>query len=231
MKRKQRWLLIFISFILSSVIIYGLYLFQAHYIRAEQTVTVYVANKWLQTGHIVTPSDIKTVMFPRSIVTDEMIVEMNQLLNKELIMPLGQDEPFLVWKLNDFHLLPKHDEATFQIPVQYIKSVANDLRAGDYVSLYLSQEDGVSLKLFEKPIKVASVKTSTNVEVESITGNDVSLLLQSNEAALYQQRRKATGMIEYINLNLTEQQWLAIDEACKTGQAELIIAYSPLYVE
>lgn len=231
MKRKHRWLVLAISLLLSGLIVYGMYRLQGQYIRSEQTVPIYVANQWLQAGHIITSTDLKQVQYPLSLVTEDMLIHSDELINKELVIPLGKEEPFISWKLNTFHLLPKLDEATFQIPVTYIKSVANDIRAGDYVYIYASGHDVASNKLFNEPVKVAAVKTSTNTEVESVAINDVGSTLDSNSFELYQHRRKASGVIEYINLNLTEPQWLAIDELCKDGNAQLIVAFTPYFVE
>lgn len=231
MKRRQRWYVLIVAFILSALLIYGMYMLQQNYIRAEQTVPVYVASKWLQAGHILSEQDVTQIWYPEAYVTSDMALQLEQLLNKELVIPIGQDEPILLWKLNSFHLLPRQDEATFQIPAFYIKSAANDLRAGDYVYVYISEASGSSKKLFEQPIKVAAVKTSTNAEVESVMGSELEAMLQSDEQALYQHRRRASGVIEYINLNLTEEQWLKVDEHCKALHAQLILAYTPYYIE
>ncbi|MOA16710.1 hypothetical protein D3C78_1369380 [compost metagenome] len=44
---------------------------------------------------------------------------------------------------------------------------------------------------------------------------------------MYASRRDANGMIEYLNLNLTESQWLEIDGLCASGNLKLVVAYSP----
>lgn len=230
MKRKQRWFLVVISFLVSILLVYGLYNLQVRHIQEKQSIAIYVANDWLQAGHIITQADIKQMQYPSNMVTKEMILQSEQLINRELVIPLGKEEPFTNWKINEFHLLPKQGEATFQIPSYYIKSLANDLRAGDYVFIYASGDHAPSNKLFDMPIKVASVKTSTNAEVESVYGNELDALLRSNQHELYQHRRKTNGVIEYINLNLTEEQWLTVDALCKDGQAQLIVAYTPYYV-
>lgn len=231
MRKRQRVFLMFLSFIVSALLIYGMYTMQVQYIRAEQMVPILVANKWLPSGHIVLSTDVRITQYPKSLVTEDMYVLEHDLINKELIIPLGKGEPFSKWKLNSFHLLPKKNEATFQIPSFYIKSIANDVRAGDYIYIYSSNNEGKSELLFSQPVKVASVKSSTNNEIESVLGYEVDALLQSNETALYQHRRKASGIVEHINLNLLSEQWLMIDERCKDGQAQLIIAYTPYFVE
>lgn len=231
MRRKQRLFLMLLSVVVSILLFYGMYKLQVQYIRSEQMVPILVANKWLPSGHIVSLEDLSIAQYPKSLVSEDISLLEQDLLHKELIIPIGRDEPFSKWKLNTFHILPKKDEATFQVPSAYIKSIASDIRAGDYIYIYSSNFEGESELLFSKPIKVASVKSSTNNEIESVLGNEVDALIQSNEVALYQHRRKANGTVEHINLNLLSEQWLVIDELCKAGQAQIIIAYTPYVLE
>jgi hypothetical protein len=43
---------------------------------------------------------------------------------------------------------------------------------------------------------------------------------------MYASRREDNAPIDHINLNLTEQEWLQLDFACKTKQAKLVIAFT-----
>ncbi|WP_287021250.1 hypothetical protein [Cohnella sp.] len=50
-------------------------------------------------------------------------------------------------------------------------------------------------------------------------------LAEGDKERMYASRRDANGSIDSVNLNLTEAQWLALDESCKDGSAKLIIAF------
>ncbi|MNJ04540.1 hypothetical protein D3C73_1653490 [compost metagenome] len=41
---------------------------------------------------------------------------------------------------------------------------------------------------------------------------------------MYASRRDANGSVEQLNLNLSEEAWRVIDEACSTKQNKLVIA-------
>jgi hypothetical protein len=131
----------------------------------------------------------------------------------------------LRWKTDKFRLLPEPGEATFQIPREYVKSVSNGIRAGDYAILYLSGENELSRRMFEAPVVVAGVKTASNLEIDNPKNPNLFSMASGDKEGMYASRRDANGTIDAVNLNLKEEQWLAIDAACKAGKAKLVIAY------
>ncbi len=42
---------------------------------------------------------------------------------------------------------------------------------------------------------------------------------------MYASRRDANGGVEQLNLNLTEDEWRIIDEACSSKMNKLVIAF------
>jgi len=64
--------------------------------------------------------------------------------------------------------------------------------------------------------------------VEAPDDSGRNAMVHSNTEQMYAARREANGMIEHINLNLTEGQWLELDSYCREGQSKLIIAYHAL---
>ena len=154
-----------------------------------------------------------------------MMYRMEDVVNKEALVPLGTDEPLLTWKLDRYYLLPTSKQATFQIPKEYILSISSGIRAGDAVAIYISSQDGQSRRLFEHGIKVASVKSAANVEIDD---NDQSLrsYLEDDKGKMYTSRRFANGMIDHINLNLTEEEWLIMDRLCRGGLNRIVIAFT-----
>ncbi|MBW7460160.1 flagellar biosynthesis protein FlgA, partial [Paenibacillus sepulcri] len=80
--------------------------------------------------------------------------------------------------------------------------------------------------LFDQPVTVASVKTSANIEIDDTDNPNLLSLASGDKEKMYASRRDANGMIDYINLNLQEEQWLELDSLCKSGKARIVIAYS-----
>ncbi|MNR43241.1 hypothetical protein D3C85_1618470 [compost metagenome] len=93
--------------------------------------------------------------------------------------------------------------------------------------MYVSEADGSSHRLFEeKEMMVASVKSSANVEVDNPKNSNLLSKAQGDEQKMYTSRLEANGAIDQINLNLTEKEWLQIDQLCSSKKAKLVIAFS-----
>lgn len=228
MSRKKSFVIAFFSAVLAGLFVYGIYLMQLKHIHWQETVRVVVPKQFIDSGTMITPELVEYKPIFNSILEDDMILDMDQVIGMEALIPLGEGEPILNWKLNHFHLLPKGNQSTFQIPKSYILSISNQIRAGDQVYVYLSSADGSSRRLFSEPVVVASVKMASNQEVED--GQNSSLLSRANGdlERLYVSRRNANGPIDFINLNLTEEQWLELDRLCKIEGNQLVIAYNSM---
>lgn len=212
---------------LSATLVYGLYVLQRQQLERQGTVSVVVPKRFIPAGERMERSDLELARLPIGAYSRDIVTEMDAAVGKETAIPLGQGEAILAWKINEHYLHPRNGESTFQIPKDYIRSISNGIRAGDRVLLYTSGEEGESRRLFQGAVVVASVKNAANVEVDSLKQSHLLSLADNNKDGMYVARRDANAMIEFINLNLTEEQWLAIDHLCKSGGAKLVIAYSP----
>jgi len=215
-----------IAVIVSAALVYGLYHLQLNKLAEQKLVGVVAANRFLSAGETISATDVELRYLPQAAYSSEMIRDIHEVVGLETMVPIGQQEPIVSWRLNYHHLQPRMSESTFQIPREYIRSISNGIRAGDRVLLYVSGEE-VSRRLFEQTVIVASVKSSGNIEVDNMEQSHLMSLAEGNQERMYAARRDANAMIEYLNLNLTEQQWLELDQLCKAGAAKLIVAYSP----
>lgn len=226
MSRKKSLGIAFISAVLASGFVYAIYVMQLKHMEWQDTIQVAAPKQFIDAGTLLTPDLIEYKTILAGGYEEGMILDLDEVLGKEAVVPLGEGEPILSWKLNHFHLMPQGNESTFQIPNAYILSVSNQIRAGDYVELYLSSADGSSRKLFSEPVVVASVKMASNQEVEDGANSSLLSRARGDLERLYASRRNANGPIDQINLNLTEEQWLEIDRLCKIDGNQLVIAYS-----
>lgn len=189
-------------------------------------IEVVIPKRFIAAGERLGASDLELTRLPLDAFRDEMVTSIGKAAGKEAAIPLGKGEALLDWKFNDYYLLPRSGESTFQIPKDYIRSISNGIRAGDRVLLYVSGAEGDSRRVFSAPVVVASVKSSANVEVDSLEQSHLLSLADDNRDGMYVAKRDANAMIEYLNLNLTEAQWLEMDELCKGGDNKLVVAYS-----
>jgi len=220
-----------VAALLSALLVYAMYQFQARQMMMQEMIEVLVPSRFISTGERITGDMITVAAIPRSGYSSEMLTDPSLALGMETAVPLGAGEPILDWKISPYRLLPGRAEATFQIPRDYVLSVSNGIRAGDKVILYLSGTASDSVRMFPELVTVASVKSSGNQEVDDPANPNVLSMAAGNKQGMYASRRDANAMIDSINLNLTEEQWLAIDRLCKEGEAKLVIAFSPLSFE
>lgn len=224
LRRRNVWLGV-ASALLAGLLVYVIYVVQLAQIRGQETVAIVVPKQFIDAGTRITGEMVDRRTIVRSALHHDMLLDVQDIVGKEAAIPLGVDEPVLKWKLNHLQLSPQYDEATFQIPREYIRSISSGIRAGDRVTVYVSGES-VQERLFDEKIVVASVKTAAYTEVESRTQSALISRARGNEEMLYVARRDANAPIDHVNLNLTESQWLAIDRLCGTGEAKLVIAYT-----
>jgi hypothetical protein len=211
----------------SVALVYGVYVLQVRQIALQQTVRVLVPKDFIRAGAVITADLLETKPIFTASYNPDMITDASLAVGKETVVPLGKGEPVLAWKLNRFHLLPGPNEATFQVPKEYILSISNGIRAGDKVKLYVSSSDaGGPRKLFENDIVVASVKTSGNVEIDNPKSSNLLSKAEGDEVKMYLSRLEANGSIDQVNLNLTEEQWMTLDRLCSTKKAKLVIAFT-----
>lgn len=209
---------------LAGLLVYGVYELQLRQIRLQESVDVVAARHFVPAGTVLEREHLKLVALPRSAVISGMMTSLEAAVGTENAIPLGTDEPLLQWKVARYPFLPKGGQSTFQVPKTYIKSISSGIRAGDEVFVYVSSE-AASDKLFAEPVMVASVKTAANLEIDNPKQSNLLAMASSDQEGMYLSRREANGTIDAINLNLTELQWMALDEACRQGAAKLVIAY------
>ncbi|GGG81380.1 SAF domain-containing protein [Paenibacillus radicis (ex Gao et al. 2016)] len=213
--------------LLSVSVVYGLFHMQRLQLEKQETVAVVVPKRFIEAGKRLEMEDLIYRRMPRDTLDKDMLLDASAVAGMETVVPLGTNEPILAWKINRYRLLPAGSESTFQIPREYVRSISNGIRAGDKVTLYVSGEGEPSRRLFEELVTVASVKSSGNTEIDNMQNSNLLSLADDDKARMYASRRDANGMIDYINLNLTEPQWLLIDGYCKEGAGKLVIAFSP----
>jgi hypothetical protein len=225
MNRRRQAAISLSAAVISGMLVYGVYLLQLRQIQFQETVDVVVSKHFIATGTPLGPEHLKIISLPRSALSPEMVTNLSEAIGLENSVPLGGDEPLLRWKVDRYRLLPRSGQSTFQIPREYVKSVSSGIRAGDEVTVYLSDEATASRKLYPDSIRVAGVKTAANLEIDNPKNPNLLSMANSDKEGMYASRRDANGTIDSINLNLTEAQWLALDSACKGGNAKLIIAF------
>ena len=225
MNRRKQAAISLTAALLSGVLVYGVYLLQLRQIELQEMAEVVVPKQFIATGTRLEEGLLTTIAIPRSAMSPEMVTDLAEAVGLETSMPLGGREPLLRWKVDKYRLLPKAGQSTFQIPREYVKSISSGIRAGDEAVVFLSGEEMEPRRLFPEAVAVAGVKTAANLEIDNPKNSNLLSMANGDKEGMYASRRDANGTIDAINLNLTEEQWLRLDAACKGGNAKLVIAF------
>lgn len=225
MNRKRSLWISLGAALLSCLLVYGVHVLLIRQVELQKTVNVVVPKDFIKAGTLITADLLEYKPIYEGSFDKQMVVRLEDVVGKEALVPLGSKEPVLAWKIDRFHLLPGSNQATFQIPKEYVLSIPGGIRAGDQVLVYMSGKSGGG-RLLPGEITVASVKSSANVEVDDPKQPNLLSKVNGDMEKMYAARREANGAIDQISLNLTEEQWLAIDEACRSKQAKLVIAFT-----
>lgn len=223
-RKRSLWISIAAA-ILSGLLVYGIYAALIRQVELQKTVYVVAPKNFIKTGTLITADMVELHPIYEGAWNKHMLNRLEDVVGKEAVVPLGTQEPVLDWKLDKFHLLPGKDQATFQIPKDYILSFAGGIRAGDRVVVYASGKTGTS-RILPQEVTVASVRTSANIEVDDPKQPNLLSKVHGDVEKMYASRRETNGAVEQVNLNLTEQEWLTLDDACRNKQAKLVIALS-----
>lgn len=225
MNRKRNLLISLVSALISILLVYLVYQLQLKQIEWQEQIKVVVPKEFIAAGQFISSDMLEYKRILKASYDPRMTTSFDKVVGLEAVIPLSEDEPVLKWKLDQYRLMPNVKQATFQIPRDYILSITNEIRAGDQVKLFISSQ-GVSKLLFSESITVASVKSSANIEVTDTAQTHLFTKARGDFESLYTSRRNANATIHEINLNLTEKQWLTLDQACQDG-VKLVIAYTP----
>jgi hypothetical protein len=226
LNRRRSLLISIAAALLSGLLVYGVYVLQVKQIELQQTVNVVVPKDFIRAGTRIDMEHVELKPLLRGSFSPDMLTKLEEVIGQETVVPLGTSEPILGWKMNRYSMLPNENQATFQIPKEYILTVSNGIRAGDQVRIYASTGDGSSHKLFANEITVASVKSSANVEVDNPKNSNLLSRVNGDAEKMYLSRLEANGAIDQINVNLTEEEWLLLDQLCSTKKTKLVIAFS-----
>jgi len=224
MNRRRNLIISLVAALVSGFLVYGVYVLQLKQVELQKTVGVVVPKHFIPSGTLISEDMLEYKPILVGAYSPQMFTDIGDVTGLEAVVPLGTGEPILNWKVDRFHLLPNRRQSTFQIPKEYILSLSNGIRAGDKVHIYVSNPEGESLRLFDHEITVASVRSSANVEVDNPKTPNLYYKMNGDAEKMYASRREANGAIDQIDLNLTEEEWLEIDRACKTKKAKLVIA-------
>lgn len=219
MLRFRRLLISLLAALAAAGLVYAVYMTLLHQVELQETTTVIVPGRFIQEGTVITEDLLTHRTVLKATVDSDMFIDADELIGRQTLIPLGEGEPVLRWKLSDLVLLPLEQESTFEVPKEYIRSISGGVREGDLVRIYVSG-DGNERRLLLEDVRVASVRLSDDSRSRESSEPQGQADQHQRLLAL-----RAAKQVDRINLNLTEDQWLLLDRACtQPDGGKLVIA-------
>ncbi|CAM4047225.1 SAF domain-containing protein [Paenibacillus alkaliterrae] len=130
-----------ISMIVGLLIVVGAAIGFAKYMKGyELDVTMMKTIKpavMIQAGELITADMLREVSIPTVQHMDNAIVDGNEIVGKRAVVPIGEMEEFLSWKIGPDTLYPKKGETYIGFKVDFVGAVNNMIRRGDKVDVYV----------------------------------------------------------------------------------------------
>ncbi|MBO8163918.1 MAG: hypothetical protein H0Z34_09420 [Brevibacillus sp.] len=242
-------------FALSSMLSGGALYLGYDYVKqtaSEQQYTSVLAikeGKLLMAYTPIVESDLTYKKIPVSQYVTGMLSDPEDVVGKTTWLPIGEGEPIFDWKLTDGKLLPKKDEARYEIPLTDFTPMS-EIRRGDFVKVWVKYrpmdqeylEELSEPKFFTKTndsadmlftSQVVAVKDGAGAEVFTLTPSQASTqafadLMDNQQVSSNAQNRLAATyrgqpdtMPARLIFNWTDDQFKAFVEARKYGEVQI----------
>jgi hypothetical protein len=141
----RKWITVVIGLLLVGGSAFGF----AEYMKTYQLDVTMMDTvkpvKMIQSGELITKDMIRKVSIPTVQHMENGMIDANQIIGKRAIVPIGESEEFLSWKISVDSLYAKGNEQYIGFKADFVGAVNNMVRRGDKVDVWVEY---TSPKLF-----------------------------------------------------------------------------------
>jgi hypothetical protein len=236
------------GFILGCILLFSSVFGFVHWMKqyeSEVTTTpVLMAKKYIPAHTVITSDMLYVQSIDSRLKNTNAFHDAKLVVGKETAIPIGTNEQFVRWKIDERNLLPNRGESYFTFKSDAISTVANMIRRGDYVQIWLEVDSSVMKSEFSEhnqtqipgallvidQAKVAYVKDAQGQEVTDKEPVRVDPFFYGKKDVHDrkdhdQSRTNATGDIVSITYIFTEQQYERIIRAQRFGKLKMGLSW------
>lgn len=158
----RKLITVIIGFLLVGGSTYGF----VHYMKSyELDITMMQTVKpikMIQAGQLITEDMVQTVSIPTVQHMDNAMLDLKDIIGKRAIVPIGETEEFLSWKIGEDTLYPNENEEYIGFKIDFVGAVNNMVRRGDKVDVWVEytqpkmyDSNGVEIDQAEQARRVA----------------------------------------------------------------------------
>jgi Flp pilus assembly protein CpaB len=179
-------------------------------------VNVYVAGTDISSRSVITPDDITIQSIPQKYVTDEHIVNTEDLVNKVSVIPLSAGDVLTRNMLKEASAVTEENNRLVTLLSSERVFFDEQLEALDRVDVIVSTrtDEGNKTEIFMRDVKVAKVAK----EDGSFSGIQVEIALEEAPELIHMQNYADSVRIVKANVGLSQGVAEATDEAEDTAE-------------
>lgn len=130
--------------VLLFVSVFGFIQWMSSYETTVSTTPVLMARKYIPAHTKITEEMVVVQSVDARLKNVEAIHDPTKVIGKETLIPMGTNEQFVPWKLEERNLYPNPGQNYFTFKMGVVSSVGNMIRRGDIVRIWLEMEDSVA---------------------------------------------------------------------------------------
>lgn len=133
----RKWSSVIIGLVLVAACCIGFVQYMKSYQLDVTMMETVKPVEMIQAGELITADMLIVVSIPTVQHMENAITDGNQIVGKRAIVPIGETEEFLSWKIGEDTLYPKDGETYIGFKVDFVGAVNNMIRRGDKVDVWV----------------------------------------------------------------------------------------------
>ncbi|MCL6459639.1 MAG: hypothetical protein K6T85_16705 [Gorillibacterium sp.] len=209
-----------IGILLMAASVYGYVRFMKHLDRDRFTMQTIKPARTLQSGEVIELSMLRRVTIAAAAHQPDALVEVEELIGKIVVVPIGREEELSKWKLTVRQSVPLKDQRYYSFKTDSVANVNNMIRKGDRVDVWVELKGSemlmatggekiASLKVIEG-LQVSGVKSAEGIEVIDRTNLETALASDAEQFSGARGRPNGVPVLNtYIMLDQVYQAYAA----------------------
>lgn len=133
----KRWILVLIGIFVVGSCGIGFWQYMKSYELDVTMMETIKPVRMIQANELITSNMVKVVSIPRVQHMENAMLNPEDIVGKRAIVPIGEAEEFLSWKIGEDTLYPKNNEEYLGFKAAFIDTVNNMVRRGDKVNVWV----------------------------------------------------------------------------------------------
>ncbi|WP_182101713.1 Flp pilus assembly protein CpaB [Niallia taxi] len=134
----HKWFALSVGVVIIFGSVAGYMLFMSAYEKDVTTMETIKPVSMIQAGEVITEDMVRTVSIPSLQHTPNAVTDIDEVVGKRAIVPIGESEEFVDWKVTEDDIYPKEGEQYYGFQISHVEAVNNMVRAGDRVNVWVN---------------------------------------------------------------------------------------------